>query len=56
MLALIKMPLIQVLSLLLAVDVIISGAVTEEMTDAIATVVANAITTFAAASPSLERK
>ena len=46
MLALIKMPLILVLSLLLAVDDIIVSAVTEDVTDAIATVVADAITTL----------
>ena len=45
-----------VLSLLLAVDDIIGGAATEAVNDAIAMVVADTITTFAASPPSFERK
>ena len=57
MLALILMTLrILMLSLLLAVDDIIGGAATEAVTYSIATAVADTITTFAASSPSFERK
>ena len=57
MLALILMTLrILVLSLLLAVDDIISGAATEAVTYAVATAVADTITTFTASSASFERK